>query len=273
MCNFSTKYSPDQVISLSMKNIIIPIGIFRNLKSLSMIYQIEQKDECLQLINEISNLSQLINVKLSLARHTDVPWIGQRMVDIALCHSSIKRIILLNSSSVQFYSKRRNSRFNSNFPYQKVFVPDEPFAGKSDSFTLRFENKTIPLEITKQYDVRHLTLQFNSWRLQSLVQLLSVMPSLIILNVKGRSCCNDVYGWLYIGVWDEMLQKLKALEGVNIDICLSIPFRLREKFAAKFNEHAAEKFQTCKRINLKAERRTKDPGNGCVQISASYNMN
>ncbi|CAF1279407.1 unnamed protein product [Adineta steineri] len=273
MCNFSTKYSPDQVISLSMKNIIIPIGIFRNLKSLSMIYQIEQKDECLQLINEISNLSQLINVKLSLARHTDVPWIGQRMVDIALCHSSIERIILLNSSSVQFYAKQRNSRFNSNFPYQKVFVPDDPPAGESDPFIFRSTNRRIPLEFTKQHDVCHLSLQFQCWKLQSLVQLLSVMPSLIILNVKGHSCCNEIYGWLCINVWDEMLQKLKALEGVNIDICLSIPFRLREKLAAKFNEYAAEKFQTCKRINLKAERRTKDPGNGCVQISASYNMN
>ncbi|CAF1201168.1 unnamed protein product [Adineta steineri] len=155
MCNFSTKYSPDQVISLYMKNAIIPTGIFRNLKSLSMIYQIEQKDEFLQLINEISNLSQLINVKLSLARHTDVPWIGQRMVDIALCHSSIERIILLNSSSVQFYSKRRNSRFNSNFPYQKVFVPDEPFAGKRENHR-RVKDLTQSVQNVRQEKITEL---------------------------------------------------------------------------------------------------------------------
>jgi hypothetical protein len=108
--------------------------------------------------------------------------------------------------------------------------------------------------------------------LQSLVKLLSAIPLLITLKVKGYSCCNEIYGWFCIDVWDEMLQTLTALQGVDIDICLAISFRSREKSAANFNRLAAEKLQTCKRINLTAERRTKNTGAGCVQISASCNM-
>ncbi len=40
--------------------------------------------------------------------------------------------------------------------------------------------------------------------------------------------------------------------------------RLREKTAASFNDKAAEKIQACKRINLKAGRRTKGSHQGCV---------
>ena len=217
-------------------------------------------------------MSQLINVKLLLARYADVHWIGHRIVDIALCHSSLQRIILLRNSDLQFYSKHKDSRFKLVFPFQKVFVPDDPPDGISDPVGFIFQDRRIPLDFTRQYDVRHLDLQFQCWKLQSLVKLLSAMPLLITLKVKGYSCCNEMYGWFCIDVWDEMLQKLTALQGVDIDICLAIPFSSREKSSATFNKLAAEKIQTCKRINLTAERRAKKPGAGCVQISASCNM-
>ncbi len=217
-------------------------------------------------------MSQLINVKLLLARYSDVPWIGRQIVDIALSHSSLQRIILLRNSDLQFYSKHKGSRIKLVFPFQKVFVPDDPPDGKSDRVGFMLQDRRIPLDFTRQYDVRHLDLQFQCWKLQSLVKLLSAMPLLITLKVKGYSCCNEIYGWLCIDVWDEMLQKLKALQGVNIDICLAIRFSSRQRSAATFNTLAAEKFETCKRINLTAGERTKQPGVGCVQISALCNM-
>ncbi|CAF0944879.1 unnamed protein product [Rotaria sordida] len=54
MCYLPDNYSSSQVISLHMNNVIIPIGIFHNLKSLSIVYRNEEKDECLQMINEVS---------------------------------------------------------------------------------------------------------------------------------------------------------------------------------------------------------------------------
>jgi hypothetical protein len=54
MSYLGENYSPGQVISVYMNNVIIPIGIFHNLKSLSIIYRNEQKNECLQMINEVS---------------------------------------------------------------------------------------------------------------------------------------------------------------------------------------------------------------------------
>lgn len=217
-------------------------------------------------------MSQLINVKLLLARYADVPWIGHQIVDIALCHSSLQRIILLRNSAVQFYSKHKDSRIKLVFPFQKVFVPDDPPVVKNDPVGFIFQDRRIPLDFTRQYDVRHLDLQFKCWKLQSLVKLLSAMPLLITLKVKGYSCCNEIYGWLCINVWDEILQKLNALQEVDIDICLAIHFSLREKSAATFNKLAVQKIQTCKRINLTAGKRTQNPGAGCVQISASRNM-
>ena len=81
-----------------------------------------------------------------------------------------------------------------------------------------------------------------------------------------------MYFWLYADRWDQMLQNLKALQRVSIEIYLALPIRLRQKCVKSFNESVAEKFETCKRINLVAGRRTKKPGVGFVQISASLNM-
>ncbi|CAF2068814.1 unnamed protein product [Rotaria magnacalcarata] len=161
MPSFPDNYAPDRVISLHIEHIVIPIGIFLNLKSLSIVCGSERKDESLDMINE-------------------------------------------------------------------------------------------------------------SWKLNSLVKLLSAMPLLITLKVKGYSCCNQAIGWLYIDAWDEMLQNLKALQQVDIDICLGIPYR--KNSAARFNEIAAQKIQTCKRINLTVGPRRKRKGLGLVQISASLSM-
>ncbi|CAF2520035.1 unnamed protein product [Rotaria sp. Silwood2] len=220
----------------------------------------------------IFKLSQWIDFKVVLARYFDVPRIGHLIVDIALSHSSLQQVILLRNSDYQFYSMHKDSLFKLIFPFQKVYIPDDPSDVNNGSPNFKFQDRKISLNFTRQYDVRHLDLQFQCWKLQSLVKILSAMPLLITLKIKGHCCCNEVYGWLYLDDWDKMLQNLKALQQVDIDICLAIPFSLRQKSAATFNKLSAQKIQTCKRINLTAERRTKTPGSGCVQISASLNM-
>ena len=36
----------------------------------------------------------------------------------------------------------------------------------------------------------------------------SAISSLITLKIIGFSCCNYVYGWFSIELWDEILQKI-----------------------------------------------------------------
>jgi len=51
-------------------------------------------------------------------------------------------------------------------------------------------------------------------------------------------------------MWDQTLQNLNALHRIAIDIRLATPMRLREKSVNTFNQLAAQKIETCKRINL-----------------------
>jgi hypothetical protein len=46
-------YSPDQVISLHLEHVVIPIGTFLNLKSLSIVCGNEREDECLNMVNKV----------------------------------------------------------------------------------------------------------------------------------------------------------------------------------------------------------------------------
>ncbi|CAF4075045.1 unnamed protein product [Rotaria sp. Silwood2] len=121
-----------------------------------------------------------------------------------------------------------------NSPKVTVYIPDDPSDVNNGSPNFKFQDRKISLNFTRQYDVRHLDLQFQCWKLQSLVKILSAMPLLITLKIKGHCCCNEVYGWLYLDDWDKMLQNLKALQQVDIDICLAIPFSLRQKITFEF---------------------------------------
>jgi hypothetical protein len=179
----------------------------------------------------------------------------------------------MKNKQLYFDSWHKDSRIKLIFRMIHVIYVTSNFPGKEiDHLHNKLDNKIL-LPITPQHHIRHLDFDFNGWKLESLVELLSALPLLIALKVKGFCCCNFVYGWLHIDIWDEILQKLPALQQVDVDICLAIPMRQWKKSVATFNKMAAEKIQTCKRINLTARRRTKDRHKGAVEISASLNMN
>jgi hypothetical protein len=179
----------------------------------------------------------------------------------------------MKNKQLYFDSLHKDSRIKLVFRMIRVIYVTSKFPDKEiDRLHEKLDNKIL-FSITPQHHIRHLDLDFRGWKLQSLVELLSALPLLNLLKVKGFSCCNYVYDWLYIDLWDEILQKLSALQQVHIDICLAIPMRLWKKTATSFNNEAAEKIETCKRINLTAGQTTEKPHQGCVRISASLNMN
>jgi hypothetical protein len=53
MPSLSDNYSSLQVISLHIAHVFIPIGTFINLKSLSIVYENTQEDDCLNMVNEV----------------------------------------------------------------------------------------------------------------------------------------------------------------------------------------------------------------------------
>src|ERR1700722_2449012 len=193
------------------------------------------------------------------------------MIETALCHSSLQRIILSKSLKPHII-QGTDSPVKLVFPSAKLVYVTCDFHGiKKDHLRYKLKNR-MTLSLTPQYHVRHLDLDFKGWRLHSLVEFLSALPLLITLKIKGSCCCNQTIGWIYINTWDQMLQNLKVLQRVAIDIYLAIPMSSKEKSAKTFNKLAAQKIQTCKRINLTVGPRTKQPGMGGVQISAALNM-
>ena len=89
------------------------------------------------------------------------------------------------------------------------------------------------------HHVRSLNLDFNNWRVYLLEDLLDSLPLLIRLKVKG---CGQTYGWFCVLRWDKMLQNLKALQQVNIDIYICDPSGAgRKERIEKFNTAVAQK--------------------------------
>ncbi len=123
--------------------------------------------------------------------------------------------------------------------------------------------------IEPQYHVRCLDLDFNNWRVNTLIDLLSCLPLLVELKIVG---CGQVGNWLWFHIWDRMLQKLKALQRATIDIYICHPISTVREKIQKFNGEVSQAIQTCKRINLTLGKRTQKRGYGCFQLSASLNM-
>jgi hypothetical protein len=104
---------------------------------------------------------------------------------------------------------------------------------------------------------------------QTLIDLLSSLPLLVELRITG---CGQLGSWLWFHIWDRMLQKLKALQRVDIDIFIFHPISAKQEKIQKFNKQVSQAIQTCKRINLTLGIRNKKRGFGCFQLSASLNM-
>ena len=192
------------------------------------------------------------------------------MIKTSLCHSSLQRIILSNKPKPHRFSWSRKSSVKLIFPSIKVVYVTHDFHGVATNKLVYKLGKDVPIPIKPQYHVRYLNLEFSNWRIAFLVDLLSSLPLLVTLKIKGS---GYIYYWLFIDTWHSMLQKLRALQFVDIDIYTLMPFIYRTEMVNRFNKAAVQKIDTCKRINLTAGRRTKAPGVGLIQISASLNMN
>ncbi|CAF4190691.1 unnamed protein product [Rotaria magnacalcarata] len=214
----------NHVTSLYIDRIIIPIGAFLNLKSLTIVDGNECEDQCLNMINEISKLSQLISFTLYLVSHKP-KLIGNEMIKTAFDHSSLQRINLITNARSNCFSRGRNLDGNLTFRLVKMDCMTSDFHGvKIDHGCYKLHSRHY-LPLRRQYHIRRLDLDFKQWRLHLLVEFLSAMPSLIALTIKGFCCCNNIYFWIYVDRWDQMLQNLKALQRVAIEIYLALPIR------------------------------------------------
>ncbi len=189
------------------------------------------------------------------------------MIEISLCHPSLQRIILSKTDKSCSHSSYTTPSVKLIFPSVKLVHVSDDFHGRNIRQLSYKVGNGVPVRIQPQYHVRCLNLDFNNWGVYLLVELLPSVPLLVELKVKG---CGQTGGWLYVNIWDQMLQNLKALQRVAIDIYICWPTDMKEKIIRDFNKNAAQKIQTCKRINLTLGH--KRPGWGCFQFSASLNM-
>ncbi len=120
------------------------------------------------------------------------------------------------------------------------------------------------------YNIRSLDLDFNNWRICMLDNLLTFFPLLVELKIKG---CAQTFHWYFPIIWERMLQNLKALQRVSIDIDNFYPAEKPENRLRRFNDSVAQQFDICKRINLKLAINNKNRRRGWFHISASLNMN
>ncbi len=58
MAFFSKNYSPDQIVSLYIEELIIPINIFLNLKSLHIVYDTEREEKLADIIQQVRILNR-----------------------------------------------------------------------------------------------------------------------------------------------------------------------------------------------------------------------
>ena len=192
------------------------------------------------------------------------------MIETSFCHPSLQRIILSNTNQTHLSSPETIQRVKLIFPSIKFVYVSNGFHGNCPHhIRYKLGHKSVPTHFTPQYHVRSLDLDFNNWRVHLLEELLDSLPLLIKLKVKGY---GQTPGWFSVPQWDKMLQNLKALQQVNIDIYICWPSeRTAQETIEKFNTAVAPKTETCKRINLTLG--MKNYLLGCFQFSALLNIN
>ena len=183
------------------------------------------------------------------------------MIEISLCHPSLRRIILSKSKKPRSHSSYKAPPVKLIFPTVKLVYISDDFHGEKIRQLSYKKNSRQQERIEPHYHVRCLYLDFNNWRVQTLIDLLSFLPLLVELTITG---CGHVGNWLWFHIWDRMLQKLKALQRVAIDIYICHPISTKQEKIQKFNEQVAQAIQTCKRINLTLGIRNKKPGLGSI---------
>jgi len=175
-------------------------------------------------------------------------------IDCALSHSSLQRFILLaDYSNPKFCAWRKKSSLKMRFAGPSLF-------------------NSMALLSTPQYHIKHLNIQFKIWSLHSLAKLLSALPSLVTIKIGGIDCFH-VDSWLNIDVWNQIFENLPSLEQVNIAIWLALRIETKKEAVENFTDSVENKFEKCKRVNLKVGKRNQRPYIGYLEVSASLNMN
>jgi hypothetical protein len=144
------------------------------------------------------------------------------MIVTSFHHPSLRRIILSKSKKSYLSDPLYTiSPVKLVFPSIKFVYVSNAFHGENIR-QLYYKGDLVycgpePIDLDKpQYHVRFLGIALRSSNMCRLERLLSFLPLLIELKLKGRVCCSS--SWYVPGVWDEMLQNLKALQRVAIDL-------------------------------------------------------
>ena len=191
------------------------------------------------------------------------------MIGTSFCHPSLQRIILSNTNKPRLSSSQTIQRVKLIFPSIKFVYVSNGFHGDCPHHIRYKVDNGVPIHLTPQYHVRSLDLDFNNWPVYLLEELFDSLPLLIRLKVKG---CGQTRGWFIVSLWDKMLQNLKALQQVNIDIYICSPSGGRpQERIQEFNTAVAQKTETYKRINLTLG--LKNQHTSCFQFSALLNIN
>ena len=127
---------------------------------------------------------QLVTFTLSLVG-SELTLVGHKMIEISLCHPSLRRIILSKSENPRSHSSYESPPVKLAFPSVKLVHLSDDFHGKKIR-QLRYKTGNGGcVRIEPHYHVRCLDLDFNNWRVQTLIDLLSSLPLLVELTITG----------------------------------------------------------------------------------------
>ncbi len=198
------------------------------------------------------------------------------MIVTSFSHPSLRRIILLKSKKSHLSDPLHIiSPVKLVFPSVKFVYVSNDFHGENIR-QLHYKVGAAycdhePIHLEAQFHARFLDITLICSNMQKLERLLSFLPLLIELKRKGRVCCSP--RWYFPSVWEKVLQNLKALQRVAIDLEICYPKLIRQNLLQIVNDVIEQKFEACKRINMAVGTKPRAPGIlDFLHLTASLNM-
>ena len=188
------------------------------------------------------------------------------MIKSFFCHPSLRRIILSKSREQFSYPLYIRSSVNLFSRLVKLVYISNGIHGKNCGyFQCKLGSEGIG-KLEPLYNIRSLDLDFNNWRVFMLEELLFSLPSLVELKIKGFA---QTVNWYFPFNWERMLQNLKALQRVFIDIYNCYPAEIPQNRLRRFKNAVEQECNLCKRINLMLGISDKGPRWGYFQDSTT----
>lgn len=192
------------------------------------------------------------------------------MIKSFLCHPSLRRTILIKKQQHFLHSLCMRSSVKAvSRLFKLVYISNGIYGKNCGYLSCKLGHDGIG-NIGPLHNIRSLDLDFNNWRISMLKELLTFLPSLVELKIKGVAQCVN---WYFPIIWEGILKNLKALQRVFIDIDNFYPAEKPENRLRRFKDSVEQNFKVCKRINLTLEISNKRRGRCWFHISASLNMN